>query len=74
MPGSASRSALTALGAVGAIGAGAAIWGIEIERYLFAVLIHQCSCLSGANLGDGTHPRRMSQAALRTAVFAWWAG
>jgi len=32
----------------------------DIERYLIAVLIHQCSCLSGANLGDGTHPHRVS--------------
>lgn len=40
MPVAARRSAhpaLIALGAVGAVGAGAAIWGIGIERYLFTV-------------------------------------
>ena len=45
MPGSASRSALTALGAVGAIGAGAAIWGIGIERYLFTIRVHELPIL-----------------------------
>lgn len=40
MPVGSSRTAhpaLIALGAVGAVGAGAAIWGIGIERYLFTV-------------------------------------
>ncbi|WP_292769839.1 metallophosphoesterase [Microbacterium sp. UBA3486] len=32
-----AHPALIALGAVGAVGAGAAIWGIGIERYLFTV-------------------------------------
>jgi predicted MPP superfamily phosphohydrolase len=45
VPGSASRSALTALGAVGAIGAGAAIWGIGIERYLFTIRVHELPIL-----------------------------
>ena len=40
MPASASRTALTTLGVVGAVGAGAAIWGIGIERYLFTVREH----------------------------------
>ncbi|MDF2563599.1 MAG: hypothetical protein K0R99_5045 [Microbacterium sp.] len=35
MPSAATRTALTVLGTVGAVGAGAAIWGIGIERYLF---------------------------------------
>ena len=45
MPASASRSALTALAAVGAVGAGAAIWGIGIERYLFAIRVHELPVL-----------------------------
>jgi predicted MPP superfamily phosphohydrolase len=45
VPGSASRSALTALGAVGAIGAAAAIWGIGIERYLFTIRVHELPIL-----------------------------
>ena len=49
MPGSASRSALTALGAVGAIGAGAAIWGIGIERYLFTIRVHELPILSAGS-------------------------
>ncbi|MDN3497321.1 metallophosphoesterase [Planococcus sp. APC 4015] len=38
MPG--VRPALTLLGAVGAVGAGAAIWGVGIERYLFTLRTH----------------------------------
>ncbi|MFE1644323.1 metallophosphoesterase [Microbacterium sp. P01] len=34
------RAALTALATVGALGAGAAIWGVGIERYLFATRRH----------------------------------
>jgi predicted MPP superfamily phosphohydrolase len=45
VPGAVSRSALTALGAVGAIGAGAAVWGIGIERYLFAIRVHELPVL-----------------------------
>ncbi|GAA1465315.1 metallophosphoesterase [Microbacterium thalassium] len=37
---SAARAALTVLGTVGAVGAGAAIWGVGIERYLFTVRHH----------------------------------
>ncbi|WES64719.1 metallophosphoesterase [Microbacter sp. GSS18] len=40
MPTRAARSALTVLGTVGALGAGAAIWGVAIERYLFTVRHH----------------------------------
>lgn len=45
MPASISRTALTALGVVGAVGAGAAIWGIGIERYLFAIRVHELPIL-----------------------------
>ncbi|WP_417561842.1 metallophosphoesterase [Microbacterium sp.] len=38
--GSSARTALTVLGTVGAVGAGAAIWGIGIERFLFTVRRH----------------------------------
>ncbi|WP_396667876.1 metallophosphoesterase [Microbacterium sp. R86528] len=40
-----TRAALTALGAVGAVGAGAAVWGIGIERYLFTVREHEIRVL-----------------------------
>jgi len=42
---SATRTALTVLGTVGAVGAGAAIWGIGIERYLFTVRLHEVAVL-----------------------------
>jgi predicted MPP superfamily phosphohydrolase len=42
---SAPRAALTALGTVGAVGAAAAVWGIAIERYLFAVRFHEVPVL-----------------------------
>jgi predicted MPP superfamily phosphohydrolase len=45
VPASISRTALTALGVVGAVGAGAAIWGIGIERYLFAIRVHELPIL-----------------------------
>ena len=45
MPNGHARSALTALAAVGAIGAGAAIWGIGIERYLFTIREHEARIL-----------------------------
>ena len=49
MPPSQAKTALTALGVVGAVGAGAAIWGIGIERYLFTVREHAVQVLpSGA--------------------------
>ena len=54
MPASASRTALTALAAVGAVGAGAAIWGIGIERYLFAIRVHELPVLP-----PGTAPIRV---------------
>lgn len=45
MPNGHARSALTALAAVGAVGAGAAIWGIGIERYLFTIREHEARIL-----------------------------
>ncbi|MEV4689189.1 metallophosphoesterase [Microbacterium sp. LWH3-1.2] len=45
MPSSATRTALTVLGTVGAVGAGAAIWGVGIERYLFTVRFHEVPVL-----------------------------
>lgn len=45
MPSSATRTALTVLGTVGAVGAGAAVWGIGIERYLFTVRFHEVPVL-----------------------------
>lgn len=45
MPYSQTRTALTVLGTVGAVGAGAAIWGIGIERYLFTVRLHEVPVL-----------------------------
>ena len=41
VPQRARQTALTALAAVGAVGAGAAIWGIGIERYLFTIREHE---------------------------------
>jgi predicted MPP superfamily phosphohydrolase len=38
-------AALTALAAVGAVGAAAAVWGIGIERYLFALRTHELRIL-----------------------------
>lgn len=49
MPASASRTALTALAAVGAVGAGAAIWGIGIERYLFTIRVHEVAVLTAGS-------------------------
>jgi uncharacterized protein len=43
--GSSARAALTALATVGAVGAGAAVWGIGIERYLFATRFHTVRAL-----------------------------
>lgn len=54
MPARSSTIALTALGAVGAIGAGAAIWGIGVERYLFTVREHAVPLLP-----PGTAPLRV---------------
>ena len=54
MPSSATRTALTVLGTVGAVGAAAAIWGIGIERYLFAIRVHQVPILPA-----GTAPIRV---------------
>ncbi|WP_341997687.1 metallophosphoesterase [Microbacterium sp. LWH7-1.2] len=45
MRSAATRTALTVLGTVGAVGAGAAIWGIGIERYLFTVRFHEVPVL-----------------------------
>ncbi|HKP06708.1 MAG TPA: metallophosphoesterase [Microbacterium sp.] len=45
MPSTTTRTALTVLGTVGAVGAGAAIWGIGIERYLFTVRFHEVPVL-----------------------------
>jgi predicted MPP superfamily phosphohydrolase len=45
VPAGHTRTALAALGAVGAVGAGAAIWGIGIERYLFIVREHDARIL-----------------------------
>jgi predicted MPP superfamily phosphohydrolase len=39
------RTALTALAVVGAVGAGAAIWGVGIERYLFTLRVHEVAIL-----------------------------
>ncbi|QKJ18770.1 metallophosphoesterase [Microbacterium hominis] len=46
MPDASARTALTALGVVGAVGAGAAVWGIGIERYLFTVRHHALPVLA----------------------------
>lgn len=45
MPSTTTRTALTVLGTVGAVGAGAAVWGIGIERYLFTVRFHEVPVL-----------------------------
>ncbi|KJL43074.1 MULTISPECIES: metallophosphoesterase [Microbacterium] len=45
MPSTTTRTALTVLGTVGAVGAGAAAWGIGIERYLFTVRFHEVPVL-----------------------------
>ena len=45
MPSSATRTALTVLGTVGAVGAGAVVWGVGIERYLFTVRFHEVPVL-----------------------------
>ena len=42
---SSARTALTVLGTVGAVGVGAAIWGIGIERHLYAVRQHELRVL-----------------------------
>ncbi|KRB38806.1 metallophosphoesterase [Microbacterium sp. Root180] len=54
MPHSASRTALTTLGVVGAVGAGAAVWGIGIERYLFTIRWHELALLPA-----GSRPLRI---------------
>ncbi|MGX1702940.1 metallophosphoesterase [Microbacterium sp. NPDC055357] len=43
--GSARSSALATLGIVGALGAGATVWGIGIERYLFTLRTHELRLL-----------------------------
>ncbi len=40
-----ARTALTTLGVVGAVGVGTAVWGIGIERYLYAVRRHDVRIL-----------------------------
>jgi len=45
VPSSATRTALTVLGTVGAVGAGAVVWGVGIERYLFTVRFHEVPVL-----------------------------
>ncbi|MFF2488775.1 metallophosphoesterase [Microbacterium sp. NPDC058062] len=45
MPSSPTRTALTVLGTVGAVGAGAVVWGVGIERYLFTVRFHEVPVL-----------------------------
>lgn len=45
MPSSPARTALTVLGTVGAVAAGAAVWGIGIERHLFTVRFHELAVL-----------------------------
>lgn len=45
MPSSPARTALTVLGTVGAVAAGAAVWGIGIERQLFTVRFHELAVL-----------------------------
>jgi len=42
---SSARTALTVLGTVGAVGVGAAVWGIGIERHLYAVRRHELRIL-----------------------------
>ncbi|WP_457099238.1 metallophosphoesterase [Microbacterium sp. P5_E9] len=54
MPTTAGRSALTALAAVGAVGVGSAVWGIGIERYLYAVRRHALHLLP-----EGSAPIRI---------------
>ncbi|WP_109210111.1 MULTISPECIES: metallophosphoesterase [Microbacterium] len=54
MPTAPTRTALTALGVVGAVGAGAAIWGVGIERYLFTVRFHEIAVLP-----EGSAPVRV---------------
>lgn len=54
MPSAFSRTALTALGVVGAVGAGAAVWGIGIERYLFIVRWNEIAILPA-----GSRPLRI---------------
>ena len=49
-----AKTALTALAAVGAVGAGAALWGIGVERYLFTVREHAVRILP-----MGTAPLRV---------------
>jgi predicted MPP superfamily phosphohydrolase len=45
VPSSPARTALTVLGTVGAVAAGAAVWGIGIERHLFTVRFHELAVL-----------------------------
>ena len=45
MPSTTTRTALTVLGTVGAVGAGAVVWGVGIERYLFTVRFHEVPVL-----------------------------
>jgi predicted MPP superfamily phosphohydrolase len=49
-----TRTALTVLGAVGAVGLGAAVWGIGVERHLYAVRRHELRILP-----DGAPPIRV---------------
>jgi predicted MPP superfamily phosphohydrolase len=54
VPSSPARTALTVLGTVGAVAAGAAVWGIGIERHLFTVRFHELAVLPA-----GTRPIRV---------------
>lgn len=54
MPTALSRTALTTLGVVGAVGAGAAVWGVGIERYLFTVRWNEVAILPA-----GSRPLRI---------------
>ncbi|MFE4726278.1 metallophosphoesterase [Microbacterium sp. NPDC056736] len=54
MPSSPARTALTVLGTVGAVAAGAAVWGIGIERHLFTVRFHELAVLPA-----GARPMRV---------------
>ncbi|MDL5351234.1 metallophosphoesterase [Microbacterium sp. zg-YB36] len=63
----APRAALTALAAVGAVGAGAAIWGIGIERHLYTLRRHELPVLA-----PGSRPLRILH--ISDAHMAPWQG
>ena len=54
MPSAPARTALTVLGTAGAVAAGAAVWGIGIERHLFTVRFHELAVLPA-----GARPMRV---------------